>query len=72
MKYIDSLTAQSVLTLTLSEPQRETSRAPGVMTNTLNSIQRAFNTFLTTGLALPFTERHPAKFASPNHEGTVE
>lgn len=52
MKYIDAVAAESTLTLTLQEPSRETSRAPGTFGRIADSIVRAWNTFLTTGLAL--------------------
>ncbi len=52
MKYIDTLAAQSVLTLNLREPGKLTSQTPGVLMNVKNCVMKAVNTFLTTGLAL--------------------
>jgi len=52
MKYIDSLAANSCVTVRLQQPLHEESRAPGVLTNIRNSVVGAFNTFISTGLAL--------------------
>jgi hypothetical protein len=52
IKYIDSLAANSCVTVRLQQPLHEASQAPGVLTNIRNSVVGAFNTFLSTGLAL--------------------
>lgn len=51
MKYIDALAASSTLTVTLAEPAQQAARA-GVLGEARNALVGAFNTFLSTGLAL--------------------
>ena len=51
MKYIDALAAFSTLTVTLAEPALEPARA-GVLGDARNALIGAFNTFVSTGLAL--------------------
>ena len=52
VKYIDAQAAESVLTMSIHEPALETSEVPGLLARVGNSLTRAANTFLVTGLTL--------------------